>query len=88
MAGCRYKIFDTKNEALAFQGNVASVINGSPDGDPYQSVPLYDKDLDKYAIRLVWNYEEEIVSIIGKAQWDNAPRLEVDGDFYKKEIKE
>lgn len=84
----KYKQFDDEESALVFQNQVAEVINGGPDGDPYMSVPLYDKDLDKYAIKLVWNFEAAIVSIIGQEEYDNAPILVTDGPFYKPEEKE
>ena len=83
----KYKQFDDEESALVFQNEVAEAINGSPDGDPYMSTPLYDADLDKYAIKLVWNYENEIVSIIGQEAYDNAPVLVTGGPFYKPEEK-
>lgn len=84
----KYIAFNTKEEALTFQQQIADAINGGPEGDPYQSNPLYDKDLDQYAIQLVWNFESQIVSVIGQEAYDNAPTLVTGGPFYKPEEKD
>jgi len=80
----KYKVFNTKQEALDFQQLIADQIGN---GDPYQSNPLYDKDLDQYAIQLVWNYETEIVAVIGQTAYDDAPELVNDGPFYRADKK-
>ena len=88
MIGCKYKTFDSEGEALVFQYVIAEVINGGKGGDTYQSKPLYDADINKYAIRLVSNFREEIISVIGQEEWDNSPQFVLNGDFAKMESKE
>lgn len=75
----KYKVFQTKQQALDFQQLIADEINN---GCPYQTRPLYDYSSDQYAIQLVWNFESEILKVISQQEWDEAPRLYNGGPFY------